>query len=55
MEDNYEVICVEIGQPSILHDGCMVSEHAKALVDRRENLCSQSSRLANKCAVYAFR
>ena len=25
---------VEIGQPS------MVSEHAKALVDRRENLCS---------------
>ena len=32
---------VENGQPSILHGGCQ-GEHAKALVDRRENLCIRS-------------
>ena len=34
-------IGVENGQPSILHGGCQ-GEHAKALVDRRENLCIRS-------------
>ena len=36
------MLTVEIGQPSILHDYYIVSEYAKALVDRRENLCIRS-------------